>query len=256
MNHVSQSIHSKRYSLIGGTKFNPIEIGQLKGWLKGGTGLTLVGGEADAWADQSGNGNNVSAPASINRPTIEIVKGKQALVFNGSNKCLQNTTTELLRNLSAATIVVAGRANNTSSSRHQVNIGTPTLTSRAALGYRPNNSTKLGAAALGRRNNADSVSIEVGQNTLSTSWLNNAAVWNWATATLTTYVNGSQTDVLNPFQTAGITPNDGGALTIGANSLLNAAFFDGVIGEVLIFHKECNISEIGLLNTYLNSEWL
>ncbi len=236
--------------------YSPMDIGQLKGWFKGDAGLTLVGGEADALADQSGNGNNVSAPAAINRPTITIRNGKPVLVFNGSNKVLRNLTTELLRNLEAATIIVAGKANNTSSSRHQVNIGTPSLTSRAALGYRPNNSTKLGAAALGRRNNADSVSIEVGQNVLSTDWINNAAVFNWATGTLTTYVNGVQTDVLNPFQTAGITPNDGGALTIGANSLLNAAFFDGEIGEVLIYHKECTVNELLKNNSYLNNRWL
>lgn len=236
-------------------ELNPIDIGQLKGWFKGDAGLTLVGGEVDVWADQSGNGNNVSAPAAINRPTLSTRAGKNIVVFDDNNKVLQNLTTQLLRNIGAATIIVAGKVNNTTSSRQQVNIGTPTLTGRAVLGYKVNSSTKLGAAAAGRRTNADSISAEVGQSTLDTSWLNNMALFNWTSAVLTTYVNGTQTDTLNPFQTAGTTPNDGGALTIGANGLLSAGFFEGEIGEILIYEKALNSTELGLINTYLNNRW-
>lgn len=242
-------------SLLAPT-FSPDQISQLKVWLKGDAGVTLVGGEVDVWADQSGNFNNVSAPAAINRPTTSTQNGKNVLVFNGNNKVLQNTLTELLRNLDAATIIVAGSCSNTTGSRHQVNIGTPTLTSRVAVGYRPNNSTKLGAASLGRRLNTDPASVEVGQTTLSTSWLNNMAVFNWSGATLTTYVNNVQTDTLNPFQTAGLTPNDGGALTIGSNSLLTAAWFIGNIGEILVYQKELSSTERANINTYLNNRWI
>jgi hypothetical protein len=63
------------YTKLGET-FNPASISDLKVWLKGDSGITLVGGEVDVWADQSGNGNNVSAPAAIRRPTTSTRKGK------------------------------------------------------------------------------------------------------------------------------------------------------------------------------------
>jgi hypothetical protein len=231
-------------------------ISDLKVWLKGDSGITLVGGEVDVWADQSGNGNNVSAPAAINRPTLSTRNGKNVLVFNGNNKVLQNLTTSLIRNSGAATIIVAGTVDNTASGRQQVNIGTPILTGRAVLGYKVNGGLKLGATASGRRTNADSISAEVGQATLNTSWLNNSAIFSWSTATLTTFVNNVQTDVLNPFQTSGTTPNDGGAITIGANGLLTGGWVDGDIAEVLIYEKTLNSTELAQVQTYLASRWL
>jgi hypothetical protein len=236
--------------------FTPASISDLKVWLKGDSGITLVGGEVDVWADQSGNGNNVSAPAAINRPTLSTRNGKNALVFNGNNKVLQNLTAQLLRNSGAATIIVAGTVDNTASGRQQVNIGTPTLTGRAVLGYKVNGGSKLGAAASGRRTNADTISAEVGQATLDTSWLNNSAIFSWSTATLTTFVNNVQTDILNPFQTAGTTPNDGGAITVGANGLLTGGWVDGDIAEILVYEKTLNSTELAQVQTYLASRWL
>lgn len=257
MNNVSQLIHTKRYTLLGGSKFNPIDIGQLKGWYKGDAGLTLVGGEVDVWADQSGNGNNVSAPAAINRPTITTRNGKNVLIFTGSGgaKSLRNLTTELFRNLGAGTIIVAGSCSDTSASRQQVFIATPTNSGRAVLGYKVNGGAKLGATTAGRRTNADSISVEVGQATLSTAWLNNMALFNFNAATLTTYVNATQTETLNPFQTAGNTPNDGGGLAIGSNAALSGGWFQGQIAEILIYQKALNSTELAQVNTYLNNRW-
>lgn len=238
--------------------FSPLDISQLKVWLKGDAGVTLVGGEVDVWADQSGNFNNVSAPAAINRPTITTRNGKPVLVFTGSAgaKSLRNLTTELLRNLDAATIIVAGSCSDSSSSRQQVAIGTATNTARALVGYKPTGGSKLGASAAGRRNNADALSVEVGQSTLDTSWLNNYAVFNWNGAILTSYVNGVQSDILNPFQTAGITPNDGGGIAIGSNLTLTGGWHQGQIAEVLVYHKALSLAELSQVNTYLNSRWL
>jgi len=238
--------------------FTPASISQLKVWLKGDSGITLVGGEVDVWADQSGNGNNVSAPAAIRRPTTSTKNGKTTLVFTGSGgaKALQNTSTELFRNLEGGTIIVAGKCNDSASGRQQVNIGTPTLTGRAVLGYKVNSMAKLGATAAGRRTNADSISAEVGQASLDTAWLVNMAVFNYSGATLTALVNNVQTELLNPFQTAGTTPNDGGAITIGANGLLSGGWMDGEIAEILVYQKILNSTELAQIQTYLASRWL
>lgn len=246
-----------QYGSVLAPTFSPDQISQLKVWLKGDAGVTLVGGEVDVWADQSGNGNNVSAPAAINRPTTSTQKSKTVLVFSGSSgaKNLRNLTTELFRNLDGGTIIVAGKCNDTSASRQQVYISTNTTSTRALIGYRVSNGAKLGAAAAGRRNNADAISAEVGQAVLSTAWLNNAVVFNYQAATLTTYVDGTQTDLLNPFQTTGTTPNDGGSLSIGSNLALSGGWFDGQIGEILVYQKVLNSTELALVNTYLNNRW-
>lgn len=52
----------------GGSQFKPTDIAGLKIWLKADAGVTLVGGQVDVWADQSGNGYNYSAPSAIQRP--------------------------------------------------------------------------------------------------------------------------------------------------------------------------------------------
>jgi len=245
------------YTKLGET-FTPASISDLKVWLKGDSGITLVGGEVDVWADQSGNGNNVSAPAAIRRPTTSTKNGKNTLVFTGSagGKALQNLTTELFRNLEGGTIIVAGKCNDTSVGRQQVVIVTPTNTGRAIVGYRINNGAKLGACAIGRRLNTDAASAEVGQATLDTAWLINSAVFNYAGAVLTTYVNNTQTDTLNPFQTAGITPSDGGALGVGANVALTSGWMDGEIAEILVYQKILNSTELAQVQTYLASRWL
>jgi hypothetical protein len=245
------------YTKLGET-FTPASISDLKVWLKGDSGITLVGGEVDVWADQSGNGNNVSAPAAIRRPTTSTKNGKTTLVFAGSTaaKALQNLSSQVFRNISGGTIIAAGKCNDSASGRQQINIGTPTLTGRAVIGYKVNSAVKSGATAAGRRTNADSISAEVGKASLDNSWLINSAIFNYGAATLTALVNNVQTELLSPFQTAGTTPNDGGAITIGANNLLSGGWMDGEIAEILVFEKILNSTELEQVQTYLASRWL
>lgn len=48
--------------------FTPASIPNLKSWHDATTGITLVGGQVDSWADQSGNGYHLTAPSAADRP--------------------------------------------------------------------------------------------------------------------------------------------------------------------------------------------
>ncbi|MBK9284459.1 MAG: T9SS type A sorting domain-containing protein [Sphingobacteriaceae bacterium] len=58
-----------------------------KVWLDANRGLTLIGGLADVWADQSGNGFNATANGATARPTFVAasVNGYPSLDFDGTN---------------------------------------------------------------------------------------------------------------------------------------------------------------------------
>ena len=49
--------------------WTPANLPGVKMWLRGDKGISLSGSNVTGWADQSGNGNNVSQAAGINQPT-------------------------------------------------------------------------------------------------------------------------------------------------------------------------------------------
>ncbi len=57
--------------------WTPASLTTLRGWYRADMGLTLVGSDVDAWADQSGNGNHLPAGGAGNRP-LYVATG-----FNG-----------------------------------------------------------------------------------------------------------------------------------------------------------------------------
>lgn len=236
---------------------NPANIPNLAAWYKGDAGLTLVGGEVDVWADQSGNGRNLSAAASINRPTLSTRNGKNVLVFNGSTKYLRSLTAALARNVSGLTIIVAGNsASATTLQQAQCSISTLNTISgfsRASIGW-GYNASRNGRDAVGRRNNTDTIA-GCGQFAYNPDWGNNSARFNYSVAILQTYVNNIPTDSLNPFQTAGNTPNDGGALFIGSGVDTLGRFLNGQIGEILIYERALTDTELANIQIYLSSRW-
>jgi hypothetical protein len=55
-------------------------------WLKADAGVTTSGSNVTAWADQSGNGNNVSQATAANQPTLEtnFFGTNPGILFNGT----------------------------------------------------------------------------------------------------------------------------------------------------------------------------
>lgn len=64
---------------------SPLDLSGLDAWYKSDTGVTTVGADVDQWADQSGNGRTLSAPAATNRPLLvaSVLNGYPAIRFDG-----------------------------------------------------------------------------------------------------------------------------------------------------------------------------
>jgi hypothetical protein len=54
---------------LGGGAFNPTQISTLLAWYRSDLGITLNGSTVSGWADQSGNGHNVTQATGTKQPT-------------------------------------------------------------------------------------------------------------------------------------------------------------------------------------------
>jgi len=83
----------RRIKIGGSAPFSPSDLSGLSMWLKADAGVTLLGSNVTAWADQSGNGRNAT-PVDIS-PTYNSsdLNGKPTIslssVAGGTNKSLQ-----------------------------------------------------------------------------------------------------------------------------------------------------------------------
>lgn len=64
--------------------WGPLDAPDLELMLKGTLGVTLVSGKVSAWADQSGNGRDVSQVLAANRPLVVTHRGRDAIKFDGA----------------------------------------------------------------------------------------------------------------------------------------------------------------------------
>jgi len=92
------------------TSFTPATISNLKSWYDATQGITLVGGEVDQWADQSGNGYTLTAPTSSERPNYSAytLNSLPLLSSAAGGKKLSRNTYGLNSTISGATIYVIG----------------------------------------------------------------------------------------------------------------------------------------------------
>lgn len=76
------------FSFMQSSSFSPKDIPNLKSWHDATKGVTLVGGQVDVWADQSGNGYNVTAPTAAERPDYGAVTLNGISVLSSLNLTL------------------------------------------------------------------------------------------------------------------------------------------------------------------------
>jgi hypothetical protein len=65
--------------------FSPTDLSGLSLWLKSNAGVTMDGSNVTAWADQSGNGNNVNDVANMPMLVNNFINGYPAIYFRGTN---------------------------------------------------------------------------------------------------------------------------------------------------------------------------
>ena len=229
----------------------PTAIPDLGLWLKADAGITLVGGEVDAWADQSGNGRNFSAPGATNRPAYSGTRnGLPVLTFDGTTDYLSGNAASLniARNVSGVTMIAvvkygAAAVQRAFSTRINTAGGTRTLLGVSATQWQTGT----------KRLDADS-DVLIAGGTANANYVVQSGVLRYSVATAGIFINGvSQVDTA--FQTAGNSSDtDSNATFVGA-SIVPGSFLNGDLAELIVYRRAITPDERTQVENYLRHKW-
>jgi hypothetical protein len=92
-------------------------INSMLAWWKADDGITKIDGKVDAWLDQTGNGNLLTAVSAAARPEVinDWKNGKPALRFNGA-QALRKAMMTLPNNVQDVTVFIVGEKTNRATS--------------------------------------------------------------------------------------------------------------------------------------------
>ena len=235
----------------GGGSWLPNSLSGLQLWLDGSdkttlfqdsaktTPVTADGDVVGAWADKSGNGNDVLQATTANKPLYKtgIKNGLSALLLDGTNDWLQGAFTQLSQpyNVIAVAQLDATVVNNNTSTHI---IDGNDAVNRAILFQRSTPTPDSWAFNAG-------TSIDNG---------NSDSNWNlW-------YVlfNGASSDLR--INGASVAAGDAGAqnldgITIGSKNDGTSNYWKGYINELLIYDPSLSTANRTLLEAYINSKW-
>jgi len=231
----------------GETPFSPADLSGLSLWLKADAGVTLLGSNVTAWADQSGNGKNAT---SIVPPTFEsnAKNGKPAISFAGTNIM---TAPAVFSGSNSRTFFVVYYTDNTepvsNSIAGQSNLATPAA---GKIFFIQARNDFLDSSPYLAGYSADLA----GPAYENDVWKIASADYDGTNASL--YWNGDNynSDVLTLD-----TYNTGNCFTIGC--FYDQAeggyteFFSGKITEIITYNRVLNGTERGQVNTYLNIKY-
>jgi hypothetical protein len=226
-------------------------------WLDGGDPSTVTApdGLTSEWNDKKGNGINVVATGSA-RPTYTQagLNNRNIVTFNGTSNVMRSVGANLLRGVSGATIIaVVRRQANNPVEANILGITTSTNATRANVGYRSPAAGNEGIFAGGRRLAANTFQA-TGASPYTSSFVIVRTVFNYSAATLDLYENGTLTSS-RAFQASGVTDNDGGAISIGANAPGTGGFLNGDIAELAIIHSAITAAFGQRCDGYLAHRW-
>jgi len=221
-------------------------------WLDAGVGVTLVSGAVDAWADQSGNGRNFSAPGATNRPAYSgTLNGLPVLTFDGSTDYLLGGASSLsiAQNVSGLTVIAVVKYATGVSQRVA---GISTGAGATGVRHQPGVSTTAYTMS-GRRLDADGLQTITG-GTVTASPIIHSSVVRYSVATAGIFVN-SASQVDTAFLTAGNTSNTASLrFTIGCSLDLNQ-FVNGDIAEFIVYQRAISVAERNSVERYLSVKW-
>jgi hypothetical protein len=219
-------------------------------WLEADVGITLVGGAVDAWADQSGNGRNFSAPALSNRPAYSgTLNGLPVLTFDGSTDYLTGNAASLniAQNVDGLTMIVVAKY-ATSTVQRSFGISTTTSAARCLVGV-STTQWLIGS----RRLDGDTGTLVSG-GTTNNNYVIQSGVLRYSVATAGVFVNSaSQSDTA--FQTAGNTSNTASMRVVIGTGTDLASFMSGDIAEVIVYQRAISVEERNSVERYLSVKW-
>lgn len=228
-------------------KWTPKMLPNLKLWLRADLGVTLNGSNVSTWADQSGNGNNVTQGTANKQPLYVAsdanIRNKPVLDFDGVRHQLQGDYGAALTGAKNWSLIVVYQADTLTGTRSAVSVGA------GGNGY----DFIINFAGTGKREVvAKGVAEMIDGNATSNYEIWTATRDNQATAVTTLRVNGvAQT--LTPSTVVVSAP--GVSVSIGANFAVS--FLDGKVAEVILCSSDISTtaSNITKLHTYLNRRY-
>ncbi|MCC2547766.1 T9SS type A sorting domain-containing protein [Hymenobacter sp. BT175] len=224
--------------------------------LKADAGVTSSGDVVSTWADQSGNGYNVSQATASRRPQLvanSTINGRPALRFNtvadGGTDYLNNVAASLMVSGSPNTVFVVARA---------------TATSNGGVPFTNRRTTRLMSYQLGFGSGAFYVySDGVNAN-------NNASTADLRTTIrnpfIGTFRSGGPASILNVTvngaaqavnQPSGMSTESGAAgFTVGTREdLITTSPWTGDYAELIVYNRALNSSEQTQVETYLSNKY-
>lgn len=213
--------------------FNPIALGNLKAWYKADAGVTLNGSTVSAWADQSGNGYNLSQATAANQPTFvsNSQNGLPAIQFDGTNDILSIATGSNITVGNDVTFYIAWKKTTAAFINWILYDGAST-----AITAQNNANAWAGAA-----------------NVVASAMANNT--WYSRSGTLKTTGGFSGSIYLNNVLAGSVTPGSTNWNLFRSLGSTDYGLVYGTIGEILIFNAIHDSTTRAEMQTYL-SRWL
>lgn len=245
--------------------FSPKQLSNLKLWLDASdtSTISLSGSNVTQWNDKSGNGYNFSQGTATRQPQsgTRTQNGKNILNFDGGDILVSTNTAatwNFLHNASKATIFMALVADTTTSmvvmdnsQESNTYVGIVLMQTSGTTIYH----SVMNGDNTGNRVISASANIGASAGTFyETSILSDPT--NATTANRSYIRRNGGTDVQANIGTGAYTTNNATyVLQIGARANMNDTFFDGAIGEIIIYQGLLNASERNLVDNYLRGKW-
>lgn len=245
-NHIGDYINS----YIGGLSdteaaFTPKSIANLAAWYRADLGITLNGSTVSAWADQSGNGNNVTQGTANKQPLFVAsdsnVNNKPVLDFDGSNDQMQGNFAAALTGEKNWTLITVGQWDTLTGTRCIASVGA------GGNGY----DLIVNFSGTGKREVVHKGVAAMPDDNATTNY----EIWsatrdNSGSPNVILKVNGVTQSISTP-NTVMLTP--GVSISIGAN--FTVSFMDGKVAEVIVYNNKISDADLAKLHTYLGSRY-
>jgi hypothetical protein len=220
--------------------------------------VSLSGSDITQVTDKSGNGRTFTQGTGANRPTYEsaVQNGLNVARFNGTSDRLELGSSGLARNVDGVTIYVVHKWSALPTSMRSIigiTIGTSASTARCLM-YGGSPANKAGAG--GRRLDADGFTAVSSTNNVNTSFSLSTGIFDYANSDLFLYFGSTLEGSTTSFHSNGSTSNTASqAVSIGSNAPTGTQFFNGDIGEVLVFHSAHDAATRARVWGYLKHKW-
>lgn len=221
--------------------WTPASLTSLRGWYRADLGVTLVGSDVTAWADQSGNGNHLADNGAATRPLFN------ASSFNGSGQpflsfasgdYLRRATFDWGAAVSAFTVIVIGRVTTGGAVRYYFDY-TPDAGVNRILSY---------SSAGDRLTSQTGAAASVGTSATTAA----SMLWyRWNGATQSVGAGETQQDSDANARAAVV---DDGAFTFGASNT-GASSLIGEMAEVIVMRSSITAQELTSLYAYATARY-